>query len=157
SGRPLKPISYHSTVASAQIKTCVLMAGLAVDGTTTFVEPAQSRNHTELMLPQFGVDVVDQPAGAGRQVRIEGGQELTPVDYRVPGGRPSVAFFVAAATLCPESSIVIRGVGLNPTRAGFLEVLDRLGARITRTGVGSSGGELVGDISVASSELSATE
>jgi len=130
------------------------MAGLEADGTTTVIEPARSRNHTELMLPEFGVPVLVEPAGPGEQIRIEGGRELRPVNYQVPGDLSSAAFFIAAAVLGNGSSLSIKGVGLNPTRSGFLDVLDRLGAIISRANVRHVAGEPVGDIKVASSELS---
>src|SRR5262249_17745567 len=123
-GRTLKPTHYRSPVASAQIKTCVLMAGLEADGTTTFIEPAQSRNHTELMLPEFGVPVVVDPAEPGQRIRIQGGRELSPVNYQVPGDLSSAAFFIGAGVLGRGSILSIKGVGLNPTRSGFLDVLD---------------------------------
>jgi 3-phosphoshikimate 1-carboxyvinyltransferase len=153
-GRPLKAITYQSPIPSAQIKTCILMAGLQADGTTVLTEPSQSRDHTELMLPEFGVAVSVRRAEPGQQITINGGQELRPVNYQVPGDLSSAAFFTAAALLCPGSTVCIKGVGLNPTRAGFLEVLGQLGAMITRTNVSYSGREPVGDLLVSSNQLS---
>jgi 3-phosphoshikimate 1-carboxyvinyltransferase len=155
-GRPLKAISYQSPVPSAQIKTCVLMAGLAAEGPTVLVEPSQSRDHTELMLPAFGIPVSVQPVEAGHQITIHGRRELVPVNYHVPGDLSSAAFFIAAALLCPGSSLVVKRVGLNPTRSAFLDVLGELGATITRTNVLYSNGEPVGDISVSWSRLSSS-
>jgi 3-phosphoshikimate 1-carboxyvinyltransferase len=156
SGRQLTPIEYQSPISSAQIKTCVLMAGLQARGRTVFVEPSQSRDHTEIMLPQFGIPVSVKVTDDGRQISIEGGRELEPVNYHVPGDLSSAAFFIAAAVLAQGSTLVIRGVGLNPTRSGFLDVLERLGARIIRTNIGNSAGEPVGDLSIGSGSLSAT-
>jgi 3-phosphoshikimate 1-carboxyvinyltransferase len=156
SGRQLRPIRYHSPVASAQIKTCVLMAGLQARGKTVFVEPAQSRDHTELMLPQFGIQAVVEQTAEGRQITIEGGHELRPVNYHVPGDLSSAAFFIAAAVLGQESTLAIKGVGLNPTRSGFLDVLEKLGARISRSNVSHSAGEPIGDLKIRSGALFAT-
>jgi 3-phosphoshikimate 1-carboxyvinyltransferase len=153
-GRPLRAIHFDSPVASAQIKTCVLLAGLGACGATVFTEPAQSRNHTELMLPEFGVSLTIDECGPGRRIVLEGGQPLRPVNYQVPGDLSSAAFFIAAALVAPGSSLAIKGVGLNPTRSGFLDVLDGLGGGIIRTNVRTSAGEPVGDLVAASSRLS---
>jgi 3-phosphoshikimate 1-carboxyvinyltransferase len=153
-GRPLKGITYPSPVPSAQIKTCILMAGLGADGTTVLIEPSQSRDHTELMLPEFGVPVSVQLSEIGQRITIQGGQELLPVDYSVPGDLSSAAFFTAGALLCYDSSLAIKRVGLNPTRSGFLDVLGQLGANIARTNVTYCGREAVGDLLVSSSGLS---
>jgi 3-phosphoshikimate 1-carboxyvinyltransferase len=106
------------------------------------------------MLPEFGIPVAARQVGTGWQIAIEGGRELAPVNYQVPGDLSSAAFFIAAALVSHGSSVVIRGVGLNPTRSGFLDVLDQLGAGISRTSVRYSAGEPVGDLIVKSSQLS---
>ena len=156
SGRQLKPISYQSPIASAQIKTCVLMAGLQASGNTTFVEPTQSRDHTELMLPVFGLPVSIKQTAGGQKLSIEGGRELSPVNYHVPGDLSSAAFFIAAAVLAQGSRLNIKEVGLNPTRSGFLDVLGRLGATISRSNIRHSAGEAYGDLAIAPSELSSS-
>jgi 3-phosphoshikimate 1-carboxyvinyltransferase len=151
-GRKLKPIEYASRVASAQVKTCLLFAGLYADGRTTVTEPAPSRNHTELMLKEFGARITNDPS-ASNSISIEGGHELTPVEYQVPGDVSSAAFLVAAATVLPESQVVIRDVNLNSTRAAFLDVLSALGAKIERQNIRERHGEPLGDLRVISSAL----
>jgi 3-phosphoshikimate 1-carboxyvinyltransferase len=153
-GGQLRAINYNSPVASAQVKTCVLLAGLFAEGTTGYAEPAASRNHTELMLRQFGGAVEVEPDDSTR-VTVRGGNELTPLDYEVPGDLSSAAFFVAGATVLPGSQIVLRRVGLNPTRTAFIEVLNSLGASINRDNVTSYRGELIGDLVVTASPLRA--
>jgi len=152
-GGALDAISYSSPVASAQVKTCVLFAGLHAKGTTMFREPALSRNHTELMLAEFGARFNEREHDSGRVLAIEGGAELTPVDYRVPGDLSSASFFIAAATLIQGSSILIQDVNLNPTRSAFLDVLESLGANILREDVRSRHGEMVGNLRITSSAL----
>ncbi|HKP85432.1 MAG TPA: 3-phosphoshikimate 1-carboxyvinyltransferase [Blastocatellia bacterium] len=150
-GGQLRAITYRSPVASAQVKSCVLLAGLFADGRTVFTEPAPSRNHTEIMLKEFGARLdVDEPGGS---LRIEGGQELRPVEYRVPGDISSAAFFIAAAAMLKDSQLVLREVSLNPTRAGALDVMRSLGARIVEDDLRIHHGEPVADIRVASSHL----
>jgi 3-phosphoshikimate 1-carboxyvinyltransferase len=154
-GKRLRPIHYTSSVSSAQVKTCVLLAGLYADGRTSFSEPAPSRNHTELMLREFGAKLELPNGSHSIELSIEGGIELMPVDYHVPGDLSSAAFFIAAATLLPDSDLLIKAVNLNPTRTGFMEVLNRLGASIVAENVGMAHGEPVGDIRVRSRELKA--
>jgi 3-phosphoshikimate 1-carboxyvinyltransferase len=151
-GAKLRAIHYASRVASAQVKTCVLFAGLHTEGRTEFTEPALSRNHTELMLAEFGARIeVDETTHLS--IRIEGGTELTPVDYRVAGDVSSAAFFIAAATALADSSIVLRAVNLNPTRTAFIDMLKQLGADIVIHNVRPEHGELIGDIQANSSRL----
>jgi len=150
-GGGLHAIEYASPVASAQVKTCVLFAGLFADGRTVFTEPAPSRNHTELMLEEFGARFeIDETSG---DMSITGGSELTPVAYRVPGDISSAAFFIAAAALLPDSRLELRDVNLNPSRTGFLDVLSSLGANIQISNTRTVHRELVADIQVTSSEL----
>ena len=151
-GGKLKPIEYASRVASAQVKTCVLFAGLYADGRTTVTEPARSRNHTELMLKEFGARITNDRSPLD-SISVEGGYELTPVDYQVPGDISSAAFIVAAATVLPGSRVVIRDVNLNPTRTAFLDVLNALGANVERQNVQERHGEPVGDLLVTSRSL----
>lgn len=154
-GAPLKGIAYDSPVASAQVKSCLLLAGLLADGPTTVIEPEPSRDHTERMLAAAGARVERQ----GTSVTIHPARALEPLSLTVPGDISSAAFFIVAALLVPGSDITLRGVGVNPTRTGILDVLDRMGARIERLNVRESGGEPVADLRVraASGALRAAE
>jgi 3-phosphoshikimate 1-carboxyvinyltransferase len=151
-GAKLRAIDYASRVASAQVKTCVLFAGLHTEGRTEFTEPALSRNHSELMLAEFGARI-EVDAITHLAINLEGGTELTPVDYRVAGDVSSAAFFIAGATALAGSSIVLRDVNLNPTRTAFLDVLNQLGADIKTHNVRTEHGELIGEIHARSSRL----
>lgn len=143
--RGLAAISYDSPVASAQLKTAILLAGIFASGTTSVHEPARSRNHTELMLPGFGVDVEAAPGEAS----VAGGQSLHACDVDVPGDPSSAAFMACAAALRPDSAIDIENVSLNEARIGFARVLERMGADITLKPTGSAGEEPCGTISVS--------
>ncbi len=123
-GRRLRAITYDMPVASAQVKSCVLFAGLGADGTTSVVEPAPSRDHTERMLAGAGVRVVRD----GRTVRVTCTDELDAQSLHVPGDLSSAAFMIAAGVLVKRSRLLVRGVGVNWTRTGFLRILDRMGA-----------------------------
>jgi 3-phosphoshikimate 1-carboxyvinyltransferase len=151
-GQQLNGISYASRVASAQVKSCVLFAGLLARGRTNFFEPAPSRNHTELMLGEFGARI--EPANTNAWT-VEGGGRLNPLDYKVPGDVSSAAFFIAAAVSLGNSDVVLRGVGLNPTRTAFLDVLAELGANVARRNIGERHREAVGDLHASTSELRA--
>jgi 3-phosphoshikimate 1-carboxyvinyltransferase len=153
---PLKAISYDSPVASAQVKSAVLLAGLRAQGTTSVTEPALSRNHTELLLPAYGVSV----ASDGRTASVVGGQWLSAADMRVPGDPSSAAFMLVAGALIPRSEVAVRGVLLNPTRNGFLDVMRRMGAHITvrERDDWHLGAERVGDVALRHvPQLRATE
>ena len=143
--RGLAAISYDSPVASAQLKTAILLAGIFASGTTSVYEPALSRNHTELMLPGFGVDVEAAPGEAS----VAGGQSLHACDVDVPGDPSSAAFMACAAALRPDSAIDIENVSLNEARIGFARVLERMGADIALKPTGSAGEEPCGTISVS--------
>ena len=143
--RGLAAISYDSPVASAQLKTAILLAGIFASGTTSVCEPAPSRNHTELMLPGFGVDVEAAPGEAS----VAGVQSLHACDVDVPGDPSSAAFMACAAALRPDSAIDIENVSLNEARIGFARVLERMGADITLKPTGSAGEEPCGTISVS--------
>lgn len=143
--RGLAAISYDSPVASAQLKTAILLAGIFAAGTTSVHEPAPSRNHTELMLPGFGVDVEAAPGEAS----VVGGQSLHACDVDVPGDPSSAAFMACAAALRPDSTIDIENVSLNEARIGFARVLERMGADIALKPTGSAGEEPCGTISVS--------
>ena len=143
--RGLAAISYDSPVASAQLKTAILLAGIFAAGTTSVHEPAPSRNHTELMLPGFGIDVEAAPGEAS----VAGGQSLHACDVDVPGDPSSAAFMACAAALRPDSTIDIENVSLNEARIGFARVLERMGADIALKPTGSAGEEPCGTISVS--------
>ena len=143
--RGLAAISYDSPVASAQLKTAILLAGIFASGTTSVYEPAPSRNHTELMLPGFGVDVEAAPGEAS----VAGGQSLHACDVDVPGDPSSAAFMACAAALRPDSAIDIENVSLSEARIGFARVLERMGADITLKPTGGAGEEPCGTISVS--------
>lgn len=150
-GGALRAIEYASPVASAQVKTCVLFAGLFAEGRTVVDEPAPSRNHTELMLEEFGARIeIDETYGSAI---IEGGSELTPVKYGVPGDISSAAFFIAAAALLPDSQLELRDVSFNPSRTAFLDVLSSLGANIRISNMRTVHRELVADIHVTGGGL----
>jgi len=151
-GGDLHAIDYRLPVASAQVKSAVLLAGLYADGRTTVVEPAPTRDHTELMLAAAGASVRRRPSS----VSIEPAERLELGTVEVPGDFSSAAPFVVAATLLPGSELTIHGVGLNPLRTGLLDVLDRMGARIIVFNRRRAGGEPVGDLEVHSAELTAT-
>jgi 3-phosphoshikimate 1-carboxyvinyltransferase len=152
-GSDLHGVEYQLPVASAQVKSCVLLAGLLADSETTVVEPLPTRDHTEIMLRQAGVDVRarDSRVTVGPERRLELGE----VD--IPGDFSSAAFFIAAATLVPGSEVRLRGVGVNPTRTGFLRVLDRMGGDVEVDARTADGGEPVADLVVRSARLRGTE
>lgn len=154
-GGQLAAIDYLSPVASAQVKTCVLFAGLFASGRTTFREPGQSRNHTELMLAEFGARFVKSESD--NTMSIEGGAELRPVEYSVPGDVSSAAFLIAAATMIRDSELVIRNVNLNPSRTAFINVLNGLGASVLVENLAVRHHEPVGDIRVRSAALKGRE
>jgi 3-phosphoshikimate 1-carboxyvinyltransferase len=151
-GGELHGIRYELPVASAQVKSCLLLAGLFAQGRTTVVEPLPTRDHTELMLAAAGVAVKRQQ----RRVSVGPAERLTLGEVVVPGDFSAAAPFVVAATLLPGSELTVHDVGLNPRRTGLLDVLARMGARITAFHRHRSSGEPVGDLEIRSAELVAT-
>jgi 3-phosphoshikimate 1-carboxyvinyltransferase len=149
----LKGIEYALPVASAQVKSAVLLAGLNAKRQTTVIEPAPTRNHTELMLEAAGAQVRRRPGS----VSVEPAGALRLPEVIVPGDFSSAAPFIVAATLLSGSELTIHGVGLNPRRTGLLDVLERMGARISIFNRSKAGGEMIGDIDVRSAELTATD
>ena len=145
----LKGITYDSPVASAQVKSCILLAGLYADSPTTVNEPFISRDHTERMLTAFGASLKRQ----GTAVTIDPCQELHAADITVPGDISSAAFFMVAGLITPHSDLIIRNVGINPTRRGILDVLIAMGGEITLFNEKVIGGEPVGDLRVKTSKL----
>ncbi|MCL4525811.1 MAG: 3-phosphoshikimate 1-carboxyvinyltransferase [Gammaproteobacteria bacterium] len=143
-GRPLHGIDYALPVASAQVKSAVLLAGLYADGQTCVTEPAPTRDHSERMLQGFGQSVERQ----GPRACLRGGGRLCGQALQVPGDVSSAAFFLLGATIAPGSDLTLEGVGINPTRTGIIEILTRMGARIDLTALREVGGEPVADIRV---------
>jgi 3-phosphoshikimate 1-carboxyvinyltransferase len=141
-GRKLRPIDYVLPVASAQVKSAVLLAGLFADGTTSVEEPVRTRDHTELALREFGAEVDH----AGRKISVRGGAKLRGRTLTVPGDLSAAVFFVAAALVLPDSQLSIRNVGLNPTRTAVLDFLISIGAPLRLDSIELRDGELVGDI-----------
>jgi 3-phosphoshikimate 1-carboxyvinyltransferase len=141
-GTRLQPIDYTLPMASAQVKSSVLLAGLYAEGRTTVHEPVRTRDHTELALREFGADVEVQK----RSITITGRPRLLARDLQVPGDLSSAAFFLVAALLVPEAALTIHGVGLNPTRSALLDFLSEMGAPIKVLDVKQVGGELIGDV-----------
>lgn len=152
-GTQLSGIAYDSPVASAQVKSAVLLAGLYAAGETTVSEPHLSRDHSERMLKHFGADI----AVSGNLVRIRGGKELTAREIVVPGDISSAAFFMVAGMIVPGSELLINGVGVNPTRTGIIDILTRMGGRITLLNQREVSGEPVADILVRTSNLHGIE
>lgn len=140
-------------IASAQVKSALLLAGVFADGRTVVVEPGVSRDHSERMLPAFGVALHDGEPG----VAVVGGQRLAGTRIRVPGDLSSAAFVLAAGSLVPDSSLVLDGVGLNPTRSGFVDILRAMGARLRIDADRTDGGEAAGVLSVAGGVLSGVD
>ena len=153
SGQNLKAIHYQSPVASAQVKSCIMLAGLMVDGETIITEPERSRDHSERMMAAFGANVsVDVDTNT---VAIRGGTKLIGQEVTVPGDISSAAFWLVAASIVPNSDLVIENVGINPTRTGILEVLAEMGADITYENKREVTGEPVADLRVRSAVLRA--
>ncbi|HEX7072330.1 MAG TPA: 3-phosphoshikimate 1-carboxyvinyltransferase, partial [Rhodothermales bacterium] len=145
---PLKTIRYVLPVASAQVKSCILLAGLYADGETSVVERLPSRDHTERMLQ---LDTFND--GTERVISVRGGHQIPAQTWRVPCDFSAAAFFLVAGSIVPDSEIEIPDVGLNPTRTGLLDVLRAMGARIDVKNERSFGGEMIGDLTVRSAEL----
>ena len=153
SGGSLKAIEYDMPVASAQVKSAVLLAGLFAPDTTVVYQPATTRDHSERLLNYFGVEVVTE----GNRISIEGGQKVTARDLVVPGDVSSAAFWIVAAAVTPGSKLTLTNVGLNPTRTAIITVLKRMGARITDTIEHEDGGEPRGVIEIEGGTLTGTE
>lgn len=147
-GKPLHGIHYDSPVASAQVKSCVLLAGLYADGETSVTEPYVSRNHTELMFQSFGADIQT----AGTTVSVTPADRLYGQKIQIPGDISSAAYFIAAGLITPNSCITIKNVGINLTRNGILEVVEKMGGAVTYDRL-SKTGEPAADITVKTSNL----
>src|SRR5579862_3503876 len=155
-GGSLKAIDYKMPVASAQVKSCLLFAGLFADGETRVEESVRTRDHGEVALRAFGAQLESKSAGQGSVVRIRGGQRLRGIEARVPGDLSSAAFFLCAAALFPGSQLIIPNLLMNPTRARLLDILMQLGLRISVTQLEEVHGELVGSLQVEGATLKGT-
>ena len=154
-GQQLKPTHYHSPIASAQVKSCILLAGLMVDGKTTVTEPALSRDHSERMLQAFGATLAID--AATHSVTLTGKPRLRGQKVIVPGDISSAAFWLVAGAIVPDSDLLITNVGVNPTRTGILEALSMMEADITRENERTVAGEPVADLRVKYGQLKACE
>ncbi len=141
-GGPLRAIHYKPEVASAQVKSCVLFAGLFADGETVVEEPIRTRDHGEIALHAFGVEVDRQ----GNASRIRGGQKLRAIEAHVPGDLSSAAFFLCAAAIYPQSTLTLPGILMNPTRARLLDILIQMGLKVSVAQIEQHHGELIGTI-----------
>jgi 3-phosphoshikimate 1-carboxyvinyltransferase len=152
-GGRLSPIEYRSPVASAQVKSAILLAGLYCEGITSVIEPQRSRDHTERMLKAAGVNIEIK----GLKVSVTGRSCLNPLEITIPGDFSSASFFIVAATIIHDSNIVIRDIGINPTRTGLIDILKKMGADIRIENKREVSGEPIADIYVRHSELSGIE
>ncbi|HEY4602507.1 MAG TPA: 3-phosphoshikimate 1-carboxyvinyltransferase [Cerasibacillus sp.] len=151
-GKPLSGMTHKMPIKSAQVKSAMLLAGLHADGQTTVIEQTPTRNHTELMLRSFGISLETE----NNHITIKGKQQLKATKVNVPGDFSSAAFFLAGALLLQGSQLVIKNIGLNPTRTGMLDVLEQMGACIHVTEKNETGGEPVGDLVIESGTLQGT-
>ena len=166
---PLQPIDYMTQIASAQVKSCILLAALAANGKTTLREPGPSRDHTERMLRSMGITVVtktdlllDSRNGTQSveyitEVEVKPPVSLNPLKMKIPGDFSAAAFLIVAGLICPDSEVTIRGVGLNPTRTGLLDALERMGANLRIDNIVELNDEPIGDIHIQSSNLRGIE
>lgn len=152
-GSPLKSITYELPVASAQVKSCLLLAGLQVDGETTIIEPTATRDHTERMIQHFGGELSVQ----NNRITVKGNQQLTGTTIDVPGDISSAAYFMVAAAIMENSEVILKNVGLNPTRTGIIDVLIKMGADITIEKDTNTSFEPVGTVTVRNSTLKGIE
>jgi len=152
-GAALRAIDYTMPVASAQVKSCLLFAGLFADGETRITEPLRTRDHGEVALRAFGVKLDRRSSGQGNEIIIRGGQRLRGIEARIPGDLSSAAFFLCAAALFPGSQLTVPGLLMNPTRARLLDVLMQIGLRISVTQLDEIHGELVGSLQVEGAGL----
>jgi len=148
-GGPLTPIDFTMPIASAQLKSCVLLAGLYAQGTTKVHEPVPSRNHTELALAEFGAQI----RTSGNTIEVDGGHPLRGKEFLVPGDISSAAFFMVAGLAVPDSRLTLTNVGLNPTRSGLINLLEETKAKIGISRMSAAGGEPIGDVTVETSEI----
>jgi 3-phosphoshikimate 1-carboxyvinyltransferase len=152
----LKSIDYKMPVASAQVKSCLLFAGLFADGETRVEESVRTRDHGEVALRAFGAQLQRKRAGGGSEVRIRGGQRLHGIEARVPGDLSSAAFFLCAAALFPGSELTLPNLLMNPTRARLLDILMQMGLHISVTQLEEIHGEMVGSLQIEGAKLKGT-
>lgn len=152
-GGALKAIDYKMPVASAQVKSCLLFAGLFAEGETRIEEPMRTRDHGEVALRAFGVQLDRRSTGQGSEARIRGGQRLRGIEARIPGDLSSAAFFLCAAALFPGSQLTIPNLLMNPTRARLLDILMQMGLRVSVTQLDEIHGEMVGTLQVEGGAL----
>jgi 3-phosphoshikimate 1-carboxyvinyltransferase len=155
--RDALPISYRLPVASAQVKSAILLAGLNARGVTEVEEPEPTRDHSELLLRHFGAEVTVQMVGRGRVIQLRGQPELRAADVVVPGDPSSAAFPIVAGLLVPGAQVTVKNIGLNPLRTGLLDCLREMGAVLSVENLRTQGGESTGDISVVHTELRAVD
>jgi len=148
-GRPLHGITYHSPVASAQVKSAILLAGLYAEGKTSVIEPSVSRNHTEIMLKAFGADVSCHDTTAS----VHHTDELFASNIEVPGDISSAAYFIVAALMIPNSDIILHNVGINPTRDGLLRAIEMMGGKIEILSIKNEDTEAIADLHIKSQNL----
>ena len=151
--RDAVPVEYTLPVPSAQVKSAVLLAGLNAPGETSVIEPVACRDHTERMLKAFGADIREENTPEGKRITVRGQKELAACAVTVPGDPSSAAFPLAAALICPDSTVTVENVLLNPTRTGLIETLHDMGAEIRITNPRNSGGEIIGDLTASTSAL----
>lgn len=154
---PAVPITYTLPVASAQVKSAVLLAGLNTPGITRVIEPVATRDHSERMLKGFGADITVEQTPEGRLISLHGQAELAPQTITVPGDPSSAAFWAVAASIVPGSDVLIANVGMNPTRTGLFAALRAMGADITEENPRTVGGEPVADLRVRHADLRAID
>src|SRR3984957_17780273 len=152
-GAALKAIDYKMPVASAQVKSCLLFAGLFADGETRIEESVRTRDHGEVALRAFGAQVERKRVGGGNEIRIRGGQRLRGIETRIPGDLSSAAFFMCAVALFPGSHLIIPNLLMNPTRARLLDVLMQMGLRVSVTQLQEIHGEMIGSLQVDGARL----
>ncbi|CAH2715746.1 3-phosphoshikimate 1-carboxyvinyltransferase 1 [Neobacillus rhizosphaerae] len=151
-GTRLSPINYQLPVASAQVKSALLLAGLQADGESTIIEPAETRDHTERMIRMFGGEIRKD----NQMITVKGGQKLKAATIHVPGDISSAAFFLVAGAIIPESEVILKNVGLNPTRTGIIEVMKQMGADLQIVQKDDNSFEPFGDLIIKTSELKGT-
>ena len=149
------PIEYQMKMASAQVKSCILLASLAVKGTTTIIEPEKCRDHTEIMMRNLGLKIIQENFNNGTKISYNGLQEFGGRDFEIPNDISSSAFFMVGALLVKNSKILLKNIGVNPLRTGLIQTLQEMGGKILLKNIREIGGEKVADIEVEASDLKA--